>query len=79
MYYVGAALSVVLFLVLTPKKPPHWTVKLVLVPAAFAMAIVWLSIEASEVVSVLKAFGLLLDISTGICALFYKLSYMYMN
>ena len=32
---------------------------------AFIMAIVWLNLEANEIVSVLRAFGLLLNIDTG--------------
>ncbi len=38
---------------------------MLLVPAAFIMAIVWLNLEANEIVSVLRAFGLLLNIDTG--------------
>lgn len=32
---------------------------------AFIMAIVWLNLEANEIVSVLRSFGLLLNIDTG--------------
>ena len=32
---------------------------------AFVMAIVWLNLEANEIVSVLRAFGLLLNVDTG--------------
>ena len=38
---------------------------MLLVPMAFIMAVVWLNLEANEVVSVLRAFGLLLNIDTG--------------
>ena len=63
--FTGVSISVLLFLVLSSKQPPHWSLQLILVPAAFTMAIVWLNIIANEVVSVLKAFGLLLNIDTG--------------
>ena len=39
--------------------------QILLVPMAFIMAIVWLNLEANEIVSVLRAFGLLLNINTG--------------
>ena len=32
---------------------------------AFIMAIVWLNLEANEIVSILRAFGILLNIDTG--------------
>ncbi len=44
---------------------PHLGLQLVLVPAAFVMAIVWLNVMANEIVSVMRAFGLLLNIDTG--------------
>ena len=61
----GLVLTVLLVLSLRPKRPPHWSMQLVLVSFAFVMSIIWLNLEANEVVSVLKAFGLLLDIDTG--------------
>lgn len=54
-----------LFTLLCCKKPPHWSLKLPLVPTAFIMAVVWLNLEANEIVSILRAFGLLLNIDTG--------------
>lgn len=39
--------------------------QILLVPVTFASAIVWLNIIANEVVSILRAFGLLLHIDTG--------------
>ena len=57
--------SVLLFILLSWKKPPHWSLQVLLVPMAFTMAIVWLNLEANEIVSVLRAFGLLLNIDTG--------------
>ena len=55
-----------LFVLLRWKKPPHWSLQMFLVPMAFIMAIVWLNLEANEIVIVLRAFGLLLNIDTGI-------------
>lgn len=63
--YVASLPSLLLFLLLRPRRPPHWVLQLVLVPLAFVMAIIWLNIIANEVVSVLRAFGLLLNINTG--------------
>ena len=63
--FAGVLLSVAIFFALSSKKPPHWTMQSILVPSAFIMAIVWLNIEATEVVSVLKALGLMLNIDTG--------------
>lgn len=54
-----------LFILLRWKKPPHWCLQILLVPMAFIMAIVWLNLEANEIVSVLRSFGLLLNIDTG--------------
>lgn len=39
--------------------------QIVLVPSAFVMAIIWLNVIANEVVSIMRAFGLLLSIDTG--------------
>lgn len=66
-HVMSAALipSVLLFILLSWKKPPHWSLQVLLVPMAFTMAIVWLNLEANEIVSVLRAFGLLLNIDTG--------------
>ena len=61
----GVAVSALLFLVLSSKKPPHWSIQCVLVPITFLMSIIWLNIVANEVVSVLRSFGLLLGIDTG--------------
>ena len=61
----GAAISVLLFCVLRRHTPPHWCMQVLLVPASFGVSIVWLNIIANEVVSVLRAFGLLLNIDTG--------------
>ncbi len=58
-------MSLFLFAVLRPRRPPHWCVKILLVPMSFASSIVWLNIIANEVVSILRAFGLLLHIDTG--------------
>ena len=65
LFFIGVSISVLLFLVISSKKPPHWSLQLILVPAAFTMAITWMYILANEVVSVLKSFGLLFDIDTG--------------
>ena len=64
----GVAISILLFLVLSSKNPPHWSMQCVLVPIAFVISIVWLNILANEVVSILRSFGLLLSIDTGTCA-----------
>ena len=61
----GVAASALLFLVLSSKKPPHWSIQGVLVPITFLMSIIWLYIVANEVVSVLRSLGLLLGIDTG--------------
>ena len=58
-------LCVVLFLVLSYKRPPHWVVQIFLMIGAFVMSIAWLNLIANEVVSVLQALGLLAGISTG--------------
>lgn len=58
-------MSVVMAALLRPNKPPHWAMLAVLVCLAFVIAIVWLNIIANEVVSVLTALGLLLNIKTG--------------
>ena len=59
------AVSALLFLVLSSKKPPHWSIQWLLVPITFLMSIIWLNIVANEVVSVLRSLGLLLGIDTG--------------
>ena len=58
-------MSAVMAVLLRPNKPPHWGMLTVLVCLAFIIAIVWLNIIANEVVSVLTALGLLLNIKTG--------------
>lgn len=63
----ASLLSLLLFALLRPHRPPHWLLQLFLVPSAFVMAIIWLNIIASEVVSIMRAFGLLLSINTGTC------------
>lgn len=63
--YIALVPSAALFILLHCKKPPHWSLKLPLVPTAFIMAVVWLNLEANEIVSILRAFGLLLNIDTG--------------
>ena len=63
--HAGVAISVLLFLLISLKRPHHWSLQLTLVPAAFTMAIVWMYILANEVVSVLRSFGLLFNIDTG--------------
>lgn len=50
---------------LRPCRPPHWSMVAVLVVLSFTVSIVWLHIIANEVVSVLTALGLLLNIDTG--------------
>lgn len=65
IFFAAAVPSVLLFLLLRPRCPPHWCLQIVLVPSAFVMSIIWLNIMANEVVSVMRAFGLLLSIDTG--------------
>ena len=62
---IALALSLTLFIFLRWKRPPHWCLQILLVPMAFIMAIVWLNLEANEIVSILRAFGILLNIDTG--------------
>ena len=50
---------------LRPNRPPHWGMLAVLVSLAFLISIVWLNLVANEVVGVLTALGLLLNIKTG--------------
>lgn len=64
-FFAALLPSTLLFILLSWKKPPHWSLQILLVPMAFIMAIVWLNLEANEIVSVLRAFGLLLNIDTG--------------
>lgn len=66
-YFAALIPSAVLFILLSWKRPPHWSLQVLLVPMAFIMAIVWLNLEANEIVSVLRAFGLLLNVDTGKC------------
>ncbi len=63
--WTGLVLSVVAFFVLSWRKPPHWSVQIVLGVLAFVMSIAWLNIEANEVVNVLNAFGLSFNIDPG--------------
>lgn len=58
-------LSVLLLLILSPQKSPHWTLQIVLILAAFATSITWLNIIANEIISILQTFGILFDINTG--------------
>lgn len=58
-------ISIVMAVFLRPNRPPHWVMLAVLVSLAFFMSIVWLNIIASEVVGVLTALGLLLNIKSG--------------
>ena len=62
----GIVISVALFFLISSKKPPHWTMQIVLGVMAFVMSIAWLNIEANEVVAVLDAFGLCFGIDTGV-------------
>ena len=54
-----------LLLVLSPTKHPNWFLHFLLTVVAFAATIIWLNIIANEIVSVLQAFGLLLNVNTG--------------
>lgn len=63
--YIGIVISILMAVCLRPHRPPHWGMLVVLVSLAFVMSIVWLNIIASEVVGVLTALGLLLNIKTG--------------
>ena len=63
--FTGLVISVLMVVLLRPSKPPHWSMLSVLVALAFIFSIVWLNIIANEVVSVLSALGLLLNIKTG--------------
>ena len=65
MHTAGVCLSVLLFFLLSPSKPPHWALQSVLGLAAFIMSIAWLNIEANETVALLEAFGLIFSIDTG--------------
>ena len=58
-------MSVLMVVLLRPNKPPHWAMLAVMVSLAFVLSIVWLNIIANEVVGVLTALGLLLNIKTG--------------
>ncbi|KAL5473499.1 hypothetical protein EMCRGX_G027989 [Ephydatia muelleri] len=66
---VGVVLSVLLLLILSPQKSPHWTLQIVLILAAFATSITWLNIIANEIISILQTFGILFDINTAILGL----------
>lgn len=62
-------LSLSLFFLLSPSKPPHWAMQGVLGLAALVMSIAWLYIEANETVAVLEAYGLVFGIDTGMKSL----------
>jgi len=47
------------------RKPPHWSLQIILGALAFVMSICWLNLEANECIAVLEAFGLIFDIDTG--------------
>lgn len=57
--------SLLLLLVLSPKKHPNWVLHLLLTVFAFAATVIWLNIIANEIVSILQALGLLLSVNTG--------------
>lgn len=65
-------MSVLMAILLRPSRPPHWAMLAVLVSLAFVISIVWLNIIANEVVGVLTALGLLLNIKTGQELLLYE-------
>ena len=68
----GVFLSVVLFFLLSSRRPPHWAVQCVLALAALLMAMVWLYLQASEVVAVLESFGLIFRVDTGTFFFFFS-------
>ena len=63
--HTGVTISVAFFFLLSYKKPPHWSMQIVLGSLAFIMSIAWLNIEANEVVAVLNSFGLMFGIDVG--------------
>lgn len=62
-------LSVVLLLLLSPQKAPHWVLQITFTIVAFTTSITWLNIIANEVISILQTFGILFDINTAILGL----------
>lgn len=66
---VGMILSVVLLLLLSPQKAPHWVLQITFTIVAFTTSITWLNIIANEVISILQTFGILFDINTAILGL----------
>ncbi len=69
LYSLIAALCVLALILstTTPTRPPRWHVLLCF--AGFAVSITWISTIANEVVGVLKAIGVILDISDAILGL----------
>ena len=65
IFFTGLMISLLMLTLLRPSKPPHLAMLAVLVSLAFTLSIVWLNIIANEVVGVLTALGLLLNIKTG--------------
>ena len=57
--------SILLLLVLNPKKHPNWFLHFFLTVVAFAATVIWLNIIANEIVSALQALGLLINVNTG--------------
>lgn len=62
---IALPFCVLLFFLLSRKRPPHWFMQILLMFGAFAMSIAWLNLLANEIVSVLQAMGLLVGVSTG--------------
>lgn len=58
-------LSVLAYFVVPSRRPPHWSLQIVLGTLAFVMSICWLNLEANECIAILEAFGLIFDIDTG--------------
>ena len=64
-FLTGMILSVPLFFIISKGSPPRWPVQIILAVSAFTTAVCWLSILADEIVNVLEALGLILNIEAG--------------
>ena len=63
--HTALGLCIVLFFILSSKRPPNSVMQIVLMIGAFCMSIAWLNLEANEIVSILQALGLLFNVNTG--------------
>jgi sodium/potassium/calcium exchanger 6 len=66
---LGVLLSLLLFFLLHPSKPPHWAMQAVLGVAALLTSGAWLYLLAYEAVTLLNSFGVVFGIDTALLGL----------